>query len=149
MSDDSGRYLTNLEGLTHEVFGGDPEEIVLRVSPVGEGAVSLRDLARALDEEATRYERLQRDGWHLVEPFRHGEARCRKVATGDAAPPAPSAPPPSSFTHPPEHLHAVVEGAGRLLDAAAGLRAAAKVYGRQADRRRLTEPVRDGHVPLG
>lgn len=145
MGDDRGRYLTNLEGFTHEMFGGDPEEIVLRVAQVGEGASSLRELARGLREEAARYERLQGDGWRLVEPFHGGEGRCRKAAEAGEA---PAAGPLSSLARPPEHLQAVVEGADRLSDAAARLRAAAEAYEHHENQSRLTEPVRGGHVPL-
>ncbi|MEX2620226.1 MAG: hypothetical protein WD250_08400 [Egibacteraceae bacterium] len=146
MTGDSGRYLTNMEGLTHEVFGGDPDEIVLRVARVGEGAGTLDELARELHEEARRYERLGAGGWRMVEPFRAGEARCRKTAEpGASAPPAPDA----GQIPPPAQLQAAVEGAEDLPVAAARLRAAAAAYERRAaDGGRLADPVVAGRVPL-
>lgn len=146
MTDDRGQHLTSMEGLTHELFGGDPEEIVLRAAQVGEGARTLADLAGALRTEADRYERLQRDGWRLAAPFRGGEGRCRKTAQPGEAPDRAAA----RVGAPAEHLPAVVEGAARLPDAAARLRAAAAAYDELAGGdRRLTGPVTDGHVPLG
>lgn len=146
MTSDSGRYLTNMGGLTHEVFGGDPEEIVLRVARVGEGARTLDELAQELHEEARRYERLRAAGWRMVTPFRAGETRCRKTAEADAA--SPPAPGPGQIP-PPTQLQTAVEGAGDLLAAAARLRAAAAAYERRgADGGRLADPVVAGRVPL-
>lgn len=153
MTDDAGRYLTDMGGLTHEVLGGDPEEIVLRVARVGEGARTLEDLATELRDEARRYERLRAGGWRLMAPFRDGEARCRKAAEGAADPAAPEPGPGpgagSPLASPPERLHAVVEGAGSLEAAGARLAAAATGYERLADEgRSLATPVRDGQVPI-
>lgn len=146
MSGDSGRYLTNMGGLTHEVFGGDPDEIVLRIARVGEGAGTLGELARELHEEARRYERLRAAGWRMVEPFRAGEARCRKAAeAGASLPPAPE----GGQIPPPAQLQAAVEGVEGLMAAAARLRAAAAAYERRASEGgQLADPVVAGRVPL-
>lgn len=141
---DRGRFLTNLEGATHELFGGDPEEIVLRIARVGEGAETLSDLARDLRAEASRYERMADDGWRLTAPFADGQARCRKdgAEQGEAAP-------ASSSASPPVRLSAVVEGAPSLPEAARRLRVAADGYERlMQEGRHLGQPVHDGRVPL-
>lgn len=146
MSSDAGRYLSRFEGLTHEVFGGDPEEIVLRVERVGEGARTLRDLAREVRTEADRYERLWSDGWRMTAPFSGGEARCRKSAEAATAQPAAPEPVP---TMPPRRLQDVVQGAATLPDAAARLRAAAEAFTRlDAEGRQLADPVAGGRVPV-
>lgn len=144
MSKDPGRYLTNLQGATHELFGGDPEEIVLRIGRVAEGARTLRDLARDVRTEADRFERLHGRGWRMMGPFTGGEARCRKTAEPGAAGPARRVPAPAA---PPERLHDVVEGAPDLLDAAARLRAAAEAFARlDAEGRVLSDPVGGGRA---
>lgn len=146
MTKDSGRYLTNMQGLTHEVFGGDPEEIGLRVAQVGEGSRTLGDLARELQDEARRYERLHEDGWRMVEPFRDGQTRCQKTA--DLGEVAAHAADPGRIP-PPTSLQGAVEGAEDLAAAAARLRAAASAYERlAAEGRQLADPVVGGRVPL-
>lgn len=126
MSGDAGRYLSSFEGATHEVFGGDPEEIVLRVDRVGEDARSLRDLAQELRTEADRYERLWSGGWRMTGPFAGGEARCRKTAEAGAAQPAGAVTVPTTTA--PERLQDVVQGTSTLLDAAARMRGAAEAF---------------------
>lgn len=144
MSTDAGRHLSRFEGLTHEMFGGDPEEIVLRVARVGEGARTLRDLARELRTEADRHERLRAGGWRMTAPFAGGEARCRKSAEAGAAQSAGASSVP---TTPPRRLQDVVEGAATLLDAAARLRGAAEALAQlDAEGRRLSDPVAGGRV---
>lgn len=145
MSDDPGRYLVNMEGLAHELLGGDPEQIVLRVARIGEGSASLRDLAHELRAEADRYERLQSSGWRLVGPFRAGEGRCEKTEAGGDGTGSPAAQPSRA----PSHLQAVVEGAGSLPDAAGRLRRAAEIFeGLRGEGRDLAVPVVQGHVRL-
>lgn len=146
MSDDPGRYLVNMGGLAHELLGGDPEQIVLRASRIGEGSASLRDLAHELRAEADRYERLQATGWRLVGSFRAGEARCEKTAAGGDATGSPAA---AHLPQPPSHLQAVVEGADSLPDAAGRLRRAAEVFeGLRAEGRDLAVTVVQGRVRL-
>lgn len=146
MSGDRYDYLTRIEGLTHELFGGDPDEIVLRVASMGEGAGTLGDFARDLRGEAGRYERLQRDGWRLVGPFTDGEARCRKTAeAGEEAPPDAQA----AAGADPTDLRAALDGAGSLPEAAGRLRAAADTAERlHQDGRRLAGPVAMGRARL-
>ncbi len=129
MSSDAGRYLSSFEGATHEVFGGDPEEIVLRVDRVGEGASSLRELAQEVRTEADRYERLWRGGWRMTAPFAGGEARCRKTAEVGAAQSAAVTVPTTA----PERLQDVVQGTSTLLDAAARMRGAAEAFAQLDD----------------
>lgn len=144
MSDDRGRYLTNLQGATHELFGGDPEEIVLRIGRVGEGARTLRELAGDVRSEADRYERLHGGGWRMMAPFTGGEARCRKTAEPGAELPVRTAPPPAT---PPERLHDVVEGAPDLPEAAARLRRAAEAFAKlDAEGRVLSGPMGGGRA---
>ncbi|HVL98593.1 MAG TPA: hypothetical protein VM324_04800 [Egibacteraceae bacterium] len=146
MSQNRDQYLVNLHGATHEVFGGDPDEIVLRVRRIGEGARTLRDFAVDLRSEADRYGRLHRGGWRLVAPFDAGEGRCRKTAEPGQEPGVPTLAPVSA---PPESLAAVVEGAVDLPEAAARLRVAADAYERvDAEGRRLARPVAEGRVSL-
>lgn len=146
-ADDRDRYLTRLEGVVHEVFGGDPEEIGLRVEQVAEGVDTLEDLGRELRAEASRYERMAAGGWRLVEPFTGGEARCRKA--GDAPVEPPVAPAPAAAAAPPRRLAEVVQGARSLPEAAARLRAAAEAYERLAGQGGdLGRPVERGRVPL-
>lgn len=130
MSSDAGRYLSSFEGATHEVFGGDPEEIVLRVDRVGEGARSLRELAQELRTEADRYERLWSGGWRMTGPFDRGQARCRKTAEAGAAQSAGAV---TVLATTPERLQDVVQGTTTLLDAAARMRGAAEAFARLDD----------------
>ena len=146
MNHDPGRYLVNMEGLAHELLGGDPEQIVLRASRIGEGSASLRDLAHELRAEAARYERLQSSGWRLVGSFRAGEGRCEKTEAGDERTGSPAA---AHFSQPPSHLQAVVEGADSLPDAAGRLRRGAEIFeGLAAEGRDLAAPVVQGQVRL-
>lgn len=147
-ADDRDRYLTRLEGVTHELFGGDPEEIALRVGQVAEGVDTLDDLARELRAEAARYQRMTTGGWRLVEPFAGGEGRCRKTGEDPVEPPvAPAS--PALATAPPRRLAEVVDGARSLTEAAGRLRAAADGYERLArEGGELAEPVEAGRVPL-
>lgn len=155
MSDDAGRYLVNLQGVTHELFGGDPEEIVLRMTAVGEGARTLGELAGVLREEADRYDRLHRDGWRLDGPFRDGVGRCRKADGQTPESPSTGEGPlhaveDLSTSEPPTSLAQVVEGTPSLPAAATSLRAAAEAYTRASRRAgaRLRDPVADGIVHL-
>lgn len=146
--EDPGRYLTSLEGVTHELFGGDPEEIVLRVARIGEGATTLTDLARELRTEAGRYERMAAAGWALAGPFSNGTARCRKDP-GDATPGDVGAPGGGEATGSPARLAEVVDGAATLPAAAGRLREAAGHYEElDAEGHRLAGPVEGGHIPL-
>lgn len=146
MSSDAGRYLSSFEGATHEVFGGDPEEIVLRVDRVGEGARTLRELAGEMRTEASRYERLWSDGWRMTGPFARGEARCRKTAEPGAAQAAGAV---TDQPMPPECLQDVVQGASTLPDAAARLRGAADAFARlDAQGRSLSDPVAGGRATV-
>lgn len=130
MGEERSRYLANLHGFGNELLGGDPDEIVLRASWVGEGTATPRDLAHDLRAEAGRYERLHRDGWALVEPFAAGQARCRKDApTGGS----PASTPPAGDTGTGDvDVAAHVDGAASLPEAAARLRAAAAAVERAA-----------------
>lgn len=146
--DDPGRYLTSLAGATHELFGGDPDEIVLRVAGVGERATTLAELARELRTEADRYERMAAGGWRLAESFSGGRARCRKDVD-ETAVSAAQTPGGRETPGPPARLAEAVEGAATLPGAASRLRAVAGHCDRlDAEGRRLARPVESGHIRL-
>jgi hypothetical protein len=147
MSTDSGDYLVSAEGALEKALSDDVTEIVIRERTIGDGAETLEDLARALRDEASRYDRLVEDGWRLADPVTDGRGRC--LREGDEAGPSGTAEHAGGSFDPDRGLAGVMEGARSLPDAAQALRRGAEAYEQRArDGAGLTEPVRDGQVSL-
>lgn len=145
MTTDSGDFLVSAEGALNEALSSDVTEIVIRERTIGDGAETLEDLARALRDEAARYDRLVEDGWRLAEPVTDGTGRCLREAGGGE----PGAGHTGASFDPDRGLAGVMEGARTLPDAAQALRRAADAYAQRArDGVELAEPVRDGRVSL-